>query len=118
MSTETKTVYVVWANTDMTEGRGVEYIKHFCEKESTAQRLAKKGYVMGSDARYTEQTLYKHDGRWFGPVMISSPSEQDSRQEAELARQREAKAKRTAAINRAKGLGLSEEDIALLSEGV
>ena len=39
----------VYVNSDLTEGRGFERIKHLCEEEATARRLARGANVQGSD---------------------------------------------------------------------
>ncbi|WP_156374424.1 hypothetical protein [Pseudorhodoferax sp. Leaf274] len=44
-----RTVYAVYTNTDLTEGRGRQYVTHYCETEATARRVGSRGYVMGSD---------------------------------------------------------------------
>jgi len=47
-----KTVYAVWANSDSTEGRGVDEIKFLCDSEDLAVKLSKKlGPMGGSDGR-------------------------------------------------------------------
>ena len=112
--TKKQEAFIVWSNTDLTEGRGYEYAKYICAKESTATRLAKKAYVMGSDARVTKTELILHNNQWCGPVFIHGPSKEDEQLERQLEEQRRVKAAKDAAIERAKALGLTDADIAAL----
>lgn len=109
-----QTVYAVWTNTDLTEGRGQEYIEYLCEKRSTAKRLAKKNYVQGTDSRVTEQKLFKSGYTWYGPVRIIQPSQDDLIDEKLLEAEEKAKQAKAAAIEKAKSLGLTEDDIKAL----
>ncbi len=102
-----RTVYTVWTNTDLTEGRGNEYPLAICETESTARRLGKKRYVQGSDCRVTETTLFLIDRKWYGPVSVVPSTKEDDVEEAKLQAAK-------AAINKARALGLTDEDIAAL----
>lgn len=114
------TGYVVWTNTDLTEGRGSEYPLAICETLSTAKRLAKGKYVMGSDCRVNEVTLYQTKlsergfYHWFGPVRIIEPSVEDLEKEDFLREQKEKKEKRDIVLEKARVLGLSDEEIKVL----
>jgi hypothetical protein len=109
-----RTVYAVWTNTDLTEGRGREYVQYLCEKKATALRKAKKNYVMGTDSRVTEEKLFQSGYTWYGPVNVIDPSQEDLRVEEQLdAAYKAAEAKKTA-IEKAKALGLSDADIKAL----
>jgi len=109
-----QTVYAVWTNTDLTEGRGREYVEYLCEKKSTALRKAKKNYVMGTDSRITEEVLFNAGRGWYGPVRVIEPSKEDLQVEERLTAEAKAKAAKEAAIEKAKSLGLSDADIAAL----
>lgn len=109
-----RTVYAVWTNTDLTEGRGREYVQYLCEKKATALRKAKKNYVMGTDSRVTEEKLFQSGYTWYGPVNVIDPSQEDLRVEEQLAAEAKAKAAKQTAIEKAKSLGLSDADIAAL----
>lgn len=109
-----RTVYAVWTNTDLTEGRGREYVEYLCEKKSTALRKAKKNYVMGTDSRVTEEKLFQSGYQWYGPVNVIDPSREDLQVEAQLDAEAKAKAAKEAAIEKAKSLGLSDADIKAL----
>lgn len=114
MSTDARKVFIAWTNTDLTEGRGWEYPLAICELEATANRLGKGNYVQGSDCRVTEFTAVYHGGYWCAPYRLVAATDEDHRKEAQIADARRRKAARDAAIEKAKQLGLSEDDIAAL----
>jgi len=105
--TETKTIYVVWTNTDLTEGRGRQVPIAYAESVSTAARLAKKRGVMGSDADYGKFEAVKHDGHWCAPVTIERPSDDDKARD-------ETNARKAAALEKARQLGLTDDDLEAL----
>jgi len=109
MTQETKTAWVVESNTDLTEGRGTPYPKYVCETEATARRLAKNGYVQGSNCpiRTTELIKVKGDWCWFGPVVVQTPTSADLAEQLRLDTANKA-------LARAKELGLTEEEIKAL----
>lgn len=109
-----QTVYAVWTNTDLTEGRGREYVEYLCEKKATALRKAKKNYVMGTDSRVTEEVLFNAGRGWYGPVRVIEPSKEDLQVEERLTAEAKAKEAKANAIEKAKSLGLSDADIAAL----
>ncbi len=107
------TLWAVYTNDDLTEGRGRQFVKHFCKMESTAFRLAKKGYVQGTDCPVEPVDAYCVDGKYFLPTSILNivpPSQEDE------ARQRVIDARKLA-LEKAKALGLTDEEIALLMKG-
>ena len=111
-----KQIYVVWTNTDLTEGRGHEYIQHHCEKESTARRLARKNYVMGTDGRVTKEKMFYVNGRWYAPgPFVCGPSKEDDIEERRLEAERKAAERKAAALAKAKELGLTDADLAALA---
>jgi hypothetical protein len=108
-------IWAVWTNTDLTEGRGIEFVKHYCETEATARRLARGGYVQGSDCRITAERMFYRDGAWYAPgPNVVRPTREDQLAEELLQEQRDREQRRQQAIERAKALGLSEEDLATL----
>ena len=109
-----RTVYAVWTNTDLTEGRGREYVQYLCEKKSTALRKASRNYVMGSDSRVTEVKLFNSGSGWYGPVNVLEPSREDLMAEAQLEAEMKAQQAKEDAIAKAKSLGLTEDDIKAL----
>lgn len=103
-------VYVAMTNTDLTEGRGWQIPLAVCEAEATAIRLAKKAYVMGTDAPVEAVRLLLHDGKWYAPisiVRIHPPTQDDTRAQKALNEHREA-------LEKAKAAGLTDEDIEAL----
>lgn len=106
-----RTAWVVYTNTDLTEGRGHQFPLHVCDKEATAIRLAHKAGVMGSDAEVKSVSLVKADGAWYGPVSIKQPTVEDNRAQKLMDDRR-------AAVSRARQLGLSDDDIRLLRDDI
>jgi hypothetical protein len=108
-------IWTVWTNTCLTEGRGTEFVKHYCEIEATARRLAKGGYVQGGDCPIKQSKMFYHEGSWYAPgPNVVKPSDADKQAERSIQEQRERKQRRDHAIARARELGLSEEDLAAL----
>lgn len=105
---EEKTVWVVWGNTDLTEGRGRNYALYYCETKATAIRMSKGKYVMGSDCPVTEQTMFYRNGHWYAPgALLTSASKEDLLVEQ----------KRTAAeqaVLKAVRLGMTSEEISAI----
>jgi len=52
-------VYVVYVNSDLTEGRGFQYPIAICDNIYTARRLAKKKDVQGSDGSIHDDFIFK-----------------------------------------------------------
>lgn len=107
MTQETKEAFAVLVNTDLTEGRGRQYIKHICETEATARRLAKKADVQGTNGTVLTITLEKRNAAWFGPVYVEPPTDADKMAQLRLDAIRDAEQK-------ALSLGLTTDDIANL----
>lgn len=107
--------FVVWQNTDLTEGRGRVLPIRVCKTEATARRLAKKQDVQGSDCMITCEAIEKGPGgHWYGPVALVEPTTEDRNMQLGLDRQAEAKERRENAIEKARQLGLTDEDLAAL----
>lgn len=108
MSTPTlMTAFVVWTNTDLTEGKGWEVPLAVCETEATAERVAGGQYVQGSDCPVRKVELQLVNGEWYGPVRIVPPTDVDKRRQKLLDAFAAARAKAVRA-------GLTEEDIKAL----
>lgn len=106
--TESKSVFVAYSNTDLTEGRGRDFPIAVCELKSSALRLSKGRYVQGSDGPVRAATLKIFDGEWYAPlciVKIESPTKEDIAAQSII----DCKA---AAIQKAKDLGLTDAEIA------
>lgn len=112
-----KDIFGVVVNSDPTEGRGYNYTKYLCEKESTAIRLAKKADVQGSDGSVVKLQAIKINGVWFYPnAYIKQPNQHDLYIEEELISQRIKQKAKDNALKKAEKLGLDDQDIKILSE--
>jgi hypothetical protein len=110
-----ETLWTVQTNSDLTEGRGRQYIKHFCKLQATAIRLSKRGYVQGADCPVDQVRVLVLDGQRVLPaslINVEPPTKEDESVEAQLVA-------RVAALKRAKELGLTDEELsAIRSYGV
>lgn len=100
-------LWAVYTNSDLTEGRGRHYVKHFCRTEATAKRLAKREYVQGSDCPVEPVKVLFIDGKHVLPanlINVIEPTEEDVAANRRIAAHKEA-------VDKAKALGLSEDDI-------
>lgn len=110
---EELTLWAVYTNDDLTEGRGRQFVKHFCKTQATANRLAKNGYVQGTDCPVEPVKAIMFDGKYFLPTSmlnIVQPSAEDE------AKQRLLDARKLA-LEKAKALGLSDDEIAVIVKG-
>lgn len=105
-----KEVWVVYENTDNTEGRGKQYPSLVCEIEETAKRLAVKRGVQGSNAYYYKMKAYLINNVWVAPVEFVSPAPVDLKV-------KEANDKVKVVLEKAKSLGLDESDLEVLRKG-
>lgn len=111
------TFYFAETNTDCTEGRGFQHSLAISECESTVRRLGSKRYIMGSDCPIHTVKTIEVDGKLYLPlyaVPMSFPTKEDRDQEKLLEAKREAQRKKDEALQRAKDLGLSAEDLKIL----
>ena len=105
-----KEVWVVWSNTDLTEGRGRQYALYYCEAKSTALRLGARRDVQGSDCRITKEIMFEHNGVVYTPgAIIQKPSKQDELVEAKRKQVEQA-------VLKAVKLGLSQDEINAMLE--
>ena len=109
MRFEEKTVFVVWRNTDLTEGRGWQVPHAVCWKQSTAIRQAKGVDVQGSNGQVKEAKAFKIDGLWYAPAQIIHPTTEDDRNEERLKRREKIREKMLNA-------GISEAEITELEQ--
>ena len=107
-----KDVWVVWTNTDLTEGKGHQFPLYICELESTALRLAKKEGVQGSNASIAKDTAFlirvrPNFSRWYVPGVIKEAGnyDKDIEREIELVDK---------AIQAAKDAGLNDDHIEIM----
>ncbi|MES2048819.1 MAG: hypothetical protein V4447_10490 [Pseudomonadota bacterium] len=105
---QTKEIWIVWQNTDLTEGRGHSEPIAYCETEATAKRLSKGKGVQGSDADIKSFEAIKHKGIWCAPIMITVPTVEDKRAQDSIELKR-------GVLNKARAAGLSDDDIKILA---
>lgn len=111
MPPASKTVYAVIGNVDLTEGRGPLYIKHLCEIEPTAIRLAKGEYVQGSNCPIHQVEVFCRGEYWYGPVTTVKPTVADTKQQLVLDAAREREAARETIIKTAQSRALTQEEV-------
>jgi len=111
-----KEVFVVYTNTDLTEGRGHQYPLHVCEAEATANRLKKRKGVQGTDADVIKNKIFYHEGTWYGPVSTVSPTKEDEQVQKELDALKELAAKQKLVFDKARQLGLTDDEIEILKK--
>jgi hypothetical protein len=70
-------LYVVYTNTDLTEGRGREVPVDWSHSKATAKRLAKGSGVQGSDAEVRKVPAFYVDKVLYGPVDVEIPTAED-----------------------------------------
>ncbi|UWH29727.1 hypothetical protein KW556_08655 [Aeromonas veronii] len=107
--TDTKEVWVVYTNTDLTEGRGHEYPIHVCGSPATAARMATRKGVQGSDANVSKEIAVKVRGSWLAPVSIIEPNDADRRADA-------LNAERLRIMDKARAAGLTDDEIRMLGD--
>ena len=114
---EEKTLFVVMVNTDLTEGRGYTYVLYHCTHESTAVRLSKGRDVQGTNGEVRKVIGYEIDGVLYtSGGLIHGPTDADLKEEKRLALLRQEADNRARVLAKAKELGLSDEDLAVLSK--
>ena len=101
-------VWVVWTNTDLTEGRGRQIPLVSCKVKATADRCSKNKGVMGSDATVKKGKAINYKGNFYIMGSIQNPTDNDMA--AELKRQEKERA-----LSKAKSLGLSDKEIKSLT---
>lgn len=104
---ETKQVFIVWINTDLTEGRGYQIPKAICESRATALRISRKADVQGTDGTVSEFQAVKHMNNWCAPFQLVKTTPADKKVQEDL----DIKA---AALQRARDAGLSDDDLKVL----
>ena len=107
---ETKNAWVVWRNTDLTEGRGAEKVFVVCDTLDTARRLGKGKGVQGGDCRITFEPVFQYNRRWYVPGDIE-------RETAEDKKVRERREAYEAALEKAREY-LNYEEIKILERGL
>ena len=101
---EEKPIYIVWTNTDLTEGRGGTRPIAYCVTLTTAKRLAKGKYVQGTDCPITEEIAVRNNGYWYSKVHLAHPTKEDKELDKKLQENKEI-------LEKLKQSGLTLEDI-------
>ena len=104
---EQKNIFIVWTNTDLTEGRGHQVPVAFCESRATAVRLSKRAGVQGTDADVQPFPAIKHQGSWCAPFRMTIATDADKKQEIALE-------ERARIIEKAIASGMTKEELASL----
>lgn len=103
--------YVTLQNTDLTEGRGRQRPLAISRNKETALRIGRGKDVQGSDCSVEAIKIYRMSGfgwrQYYGPITLTEPNKQDIKNE-------EIRLARKAVLRKAKELGLTDEEIALL----
>lgn len=113
---DVRDVWIVWGNTDNTEGKGRVYIRDVCEIEATALRVGKGRYVMGRDCPISKATSYKINNTWVQPSLVTPPRGEDKVAQERIDAERSTKNKVEEAVLKAEKLGLSQDDLEVLRE--
>jgi hypothetical protein len=114
MSEELRHLYRVVTSNDLTEGRGKILTLALTQTEATAKRLGHRQYVQGSNCPIEKVNLLHHEGKWYVPlnvVHVVAPSKEDEKEQTKIDNIAVAREK-------AKSLGLTDEDIRMLRLGV
>lgn len=77
-------LFAVYTNSDLTEGRGSEYVMALTQILATANRIGKGGYVQGCDCPVREcKAIYIEElNDWYAPMgLIQAPTDKDKAQE-------------------------------------
>ena len=106
---EERTVFVIWRNTDLNEGRGALVPYAVCEKESTADRLKKGVNVQGANGEVKKATAFKVNGAWYAPARIIGPTEEDDKNE-------ERRERREALVKKILAAGVPPADLKALEQ--
>jgi len=112
-------LYQVYTNTDLDEGNGIEYVKHYCSSESTAIRLADSAYVQSNNSPVVPLEAVDTDQGWaflYKDFSAVPPTVEDMDNDKKLKDDRELKLAAKVCVDKAVGLGFSKEDILLIKE--
>lgn len=105
----TKPVWVAWTNTDLTSGMGWRQPVAVCKLKSTARRLGKGKNVQGCDCNITEEYAIVVGSECYIPGRICEPTTEDEKEQAETNIADKA-------IEKAKSLGLTDEEISAIQK--
>jgi hypothetical protein len=103
-------VFAVQDNTDHSEGRGRSFVKAYTTSETCAKRIARRGYVQGSDNPIYMTSVYKVEGKYFphnSEIRLVEPTKEDIDKDNFLTSY-------DGIVEKALDLGLTEEEIEIL----
>lgn len=107
MKIEEVTVWAVETNSDLTEGRGRQYVKEYCETKATAVRRGKGAYVQGSNCPVVAKTAYRINNTIYSAMGITPATLEDKKAEQVME-------EKNAILKKAKSLGLTEQELKTL----
>lgn len=102
--------FVAWSNTDLTEGRGSQIPIAVSKSYSCAERLGRKKGVQGSDASVKKDWLIRLGGQYYGRINLNYATVEDTTNDTKYQQYKEA-------VARAQALGLTGDDLKILSGG-
>lgn len=102
-------IFIVFTNSDLTEGRGYPVFVDAFFSETSAKRAAKGIGVQGTDGTIEESIAIYINEQWFIPYNIKKPSINDV---AKDKRKEEIKE----VLDKIKSLGLTSKEMELLKE--
>ncbi len=109
--------WVVYTNTDLTEGRGYDYPMAICSIEATANRLARGAYIQGTMAPIKKITIMQNIwGEWVGPIHLIEATKEDLHIQKCIDEENKIIREKQAILEKAKRLGLTDEEIKTLSK--
>jgi len=112
-------LYQVYTNTDLDEGEGLEYVKHYCSSESTAIRLADSAYVQSNNSPVVPLEAVDTDKGWaflYKDFSSVPPTGEDLDNDKKLKEERELKLSAKVCVDKAVGLGFTKEEILLIKD--
>ena len=111
---EHKKIYLVYVNSDLTEGRGMQYPKYACEKRATAVRLSEKADVQGTNGKVFTFNSPKIDGQFLAPYLLIRPTKEDELSQKKLDEEEKKRKEKEAVLEKLKSLGVTDEEIEAL----
>lgn len=76
-----KDAFIVYSNTDLIEGRGVEYPRDICLSEITAKRLSKSSYIQRTDCPIYTRKIFRYENMYYGPILLIHPTIADQQEQ-------------------------------------
>lgn len=112
-------LYVAETNSDRTEGRGIQYVLAASKSKTALQRHTKNKYIQGSDCPIGSCEILEIDGQKY--VMLENvpmviPTAEDLLADHQLELEIQLQEKKLQVLEKAKTLGLSDEEIKILKE--